>query len=96
MWSTSSDFELNTSPYASHWQVLLITNSETNVLFPAFGTDSRSTFGGSLVTIDGLIVAVARLFPVDDLEEGIDERATIRAVVVVVGVFPDVEREDGM
>ena len=48
------------------------------------------------MTIDGLTVAVARLFPVDDLEEGIDERASIRAVVVVVGVFLDVKREDGM
>ena len=61
---------------------MLITDSETDVLFPAFGTDSRSTFEGSLMTLDGLIVAVARFFPVDDLEEGIDERATIRAVVV--------------
>ena len=48
------------------------------------------------MTIDGLTVAVARLFPVDDLKEGIYERATIRAVVVVVGVFPDIEREDRM
>ena len=53
-------------------------------------------FEGSLMTNDNLIVAMTRFFPIDDLEEGIDEQATIRAVVVVIGVFPDVERENRM
>ena len=96
MWSTSSDFELNTSPHASHSWILLIADSETDVSFSAFGTDSRLTFEGSFMTIDRLTVAVAWLFPVNDLEEGIHERTTIRAVVVVVGVLPDIEREDRM
>src|SRR6056297_1820792 len=49
-----------------------------------------------LELVDELVVARGRLPPVDDLEEGVDEVAAGRAVVVVVGVLPDVEREDGV
>ena len=47
-----------------------------------------------LEQLDGLLVAVGRFLPVDDVEEAVDEVATGRAVVVVVRVFPDVEGED--
>lgn len=46
--------------------------------------------------LNGLVVPGTRFFPIDDLEEGVDEVTAGRAVVVVVRVLPDVQREDGV
>jgi hypothetical protein len=46
--------------------------------------------------VDGLLVLFGGVVPVDDFEERVDEATAVRAVIVVVGVLPDVQREDGV
>mgnify|MGYP006305062159 CR=1 FL=1 len=59
-----------------------------------FGVEKSAI--GLLDAAGDLLVLLGGLLEVDDLEEGVDEVAAVRAVVVVVGVLPDVEREDGV
>ncbi len=45
---------------------------------------------------DDRVVLVSNVVPVDDLKEPVDEAATIGTIVVVVGVLPNIKREDWM
>ena len=68
--------------------------SPSNLPFTLF--DERTMTSAVLLEVpDGLLILLGDVVPVDNLEERVDERAEVGAVVVVVEVLPHVEREDG-